>query len=458
MSDRRLVEPRIADGLAMPRRIGAIFALSFGTTVIAIDGGIPNVALPTIAHSLGIAPSAAVLIVTVYQLVLVMTMLPLAALGDRIGHRKIYLGGLAIFAAGSMVVLFAKSLPMLLAVRAFQAIGAAGMLGVMAAMVRGIYPSRGLGRGLGINSVVVTSASTLAPTIGGIVIGHAPWPWIFAAAMPFALAALAMGRLLPAPEPRPGPYDIKGALLFATTFFLVFAGIESATHGGPLAVSAIVTFVGIGFGIVFVRRELRSETPILPVDLLKRPPLALAASGSQFAYIALMLLLLSMPFRLQHGYGFSSTEVGAMISAWPMSMIIAAPLAGTMADRYPASILGGIGMTVAVGALLLLAWLPAHPSHFDLVWRLALSGLGFGFFLSPNARMIIGAAPRERAAAAGGLIATNRFAGQTLGATLTAILLALGLGDGSVPMLVAAGLAALAGLLSVVRLHPGFVA
>jgi DHA2 family multidrug resistance protein-like MFS transporter len=165
-------------------------------------------------------------------------------------------------------------------------------------------------------------------------------------------------------------------------------------------------------------------------------------------------LLLSLPFRLQHSYGFAPSEVGAVIAPWPLTTMFVAPIAGSLSDRYPAGALGGIGMVIAVTGLVSLAFLPVHPSWIDIAWRMSLTGAGFGMFLSPNARLIIGSAPIDRAAAAGGLISTTRMVGQTVGATLVAALLALGIGSGSVPPLVAAGLALIAGICSLARLNP----
>jgi DHA2 family multidrug resistance protein-like MFS transporter len=192
----------------------------------------------------------------------------------------------------------------------------------------------------------------------------------------------------------------------------------------------------------------------LPVDLLAKPVLALSTIGGLTAFIASMTLVLSLPFRLQQHYGFSPGEVGAVITPWPLAMMILAPLAGMLSDRFPAGLLGGIGMAIAAAALLSLAFLPEQVSHFDLIWRMALCGVGFGLFLAPNARLIVHSAPHERAASAGGLISTTRLTGQTLGATLLAALLSLGIGSNRVPALIAAGLAILAGICSVARLSP----
>jgi DHA2 family multidrug resistance protein-like MFS transporter len=443
------------DGLPTPRRYLAILAISCGTALAVIDGSVVTVALPTLARDLGVHSSTAVLVVTVYQLVLVMTLLPFSALGSRIGLRRLYQYGQLAFLVATILCFFARSLAFLLLVRAIQALGAAASLSVSSALIRSTYPARQLGRGLGIGNVVVSSSIAIAPTLGGLVLSVATWPWIFAAASPLALLSLLLGRrALPEPIPRDDPYDVLAALLCALTFGLIIAGLESAVHGGSPLIAATVIGAGAVIAVVFVRRELESKIPILPVDLLMRPVVGLSALGGLLVFIASMTVMLSLPFRLQQQYGFSPGEVGAMLTPWPLAILLIAPTAGMLSDRYPAGIIGGMGMAIATSGLLLLAFLPAHLSHFDMAWRMALSGAGFGLFIAPNARLIVHSAPHERAASAGGLISTTRLTGQTLGATLLAALLSVGVGTGPLPALVAAGLAVLAGVCSLARLSP----
>lgn len=442
----------MTDGLPYPRRLLAIAAMSFGSALVIIDGGVANVALPTIAHDLGVDRSAVVSVVTVYQVMLVMLLLPLAGLGERIGLKRVYQWGQLLFTVATVLCFFAKSLPFLLIVRAVQATGAAGVLAVASALIRQIYPADQLGRGLGINSVVVTSSAAAAPTIGGLILSVAPWPWVFASAVPFALVSLALGRAIPDPAPRHSSFDVIGAAMCAAMFGLVIGGLESMVHGDSPVVSAAIVLAGVVVGYYFVRREQGEVAPILPIDLLARPVLALSAVGGFTAFTASMTLLISTPFRL-HAMGFSAAAIGAAIAPWPLTNMVVAPLAGFLSDRIPAGILGGVGMLASIAALILLAVLPAEPSYFDVAWRMALCGSGFGLFLPPNARLIIGSAPRERAAAAGGLVSTVRLAGQTSGATVVALLLALGVGDGFVPPIVSACLALIAGLCSIARLR-----
>jgi len=413
-----------------------------------------SVALPTIARDLGVEPAAAVSIVTIYQLILVMTLLPFAALGTRIGLRRLYQYGQITFCVASALCFFAKSLPFLLVTRAAQALGASAALSVTGALVRSIYPSNQLGRGLALNNVVVSSATAIAPVLGGVMLSFASWPWIFAAAVPLGVISIISGRAtLPEPTPHDEPYDVLAAVLCALTFGLVISGLESIVHGDSPIVSLAVIAAGAVIGFVFVRRELQEKEPILPVDLLAIAPIRWSVIGAIFAFISSITVLLSLPFRLQQEFGFSPSEVGAMITPWPLGMMALGPIAGILSDRIPAAILGSIGMVLATIALVLLAFLPAEPTYFDLAWRMALAGAGFGLFLAPNARLIVGSAPPSRVASAGGMVSTTRLTGQAFGATIVGALLALGLGANRTAALIAAALAFAAGICSAIRLR-----
>ena len=444
----------MTDGLPLPRRYLAIGALCLGSSLVIIDGGVANVALPTIARDLGVDSSSVVTVVTVYQLMLVMLLLPFAGLGGRIGLKRTYQLGQMIFTIATLLCFFAESLPFLLIVRAAQAVGAAMALSVSSALIRATYPAKSLGSGLGINSAIVSASAAAAPTIGGFVLGVAPWPWVFACAVPFALGSLFLGRALPNPRPHETHFDVLGAVMCAAMFGLVIGGLESAVHGNSPVVSAAIVLLGALIGVGFVRRERSEDSPILPIDLLGQPIIALSALSGFIAFSASMTLIVALPFRLQHEFGFTPPEMGIMLAPWPLTNVLVAPLSGWLSNRIPAGILGGIGMVISITALLLIAFLPAHPHWYDVAWRMALCGSGFGTFLPPNARLIIGSAPRERAASAGGLVSTVRLMGQTTGATLVATLLAFGIGSGTTPPLVAAGLALVAGLCSLTRLRP----
>ena len=455
LAPRRSEDERGGGAPANPRYFLAIAAISLGTVLTILDGQIATVAPPTIARELNVAESATVLVVTIYQLILVMTLLPFSALGSRIGLKRLYQGGQIVFTVATVACFFAHSLPFLLVVRALQALGAAAALSVTSAMIRSVYKPSHLGRGLALNVVFATTASAAAPALGGAILGFASWPWLFATGVPFALLSLVVGRFgLPDVPSRSAGYDMLGAIYCVLTFGLAISGMEAWVHGAAPLVAGAMIAAGVVLGIVFVRHELDQAAPIMPVDLLRQPVIALSGASALCAFVGSMLLLLSLPFRLQHGYDIGPAKAGAMLAAWPLSLMVVAPTSGALSDRIPAGVLGSIGMAIATVALLLLAFLPAHLSYFDMAWRMALCGSGFGLFMAPNARLIIGSAPRHRTASAGGLTSTIRLIGQTLGATGVAALLAFKLGEGPVPALIGCLLSAIAGVLSLARLNP----
>ncbi len=443
------------DGLPRPRRYVAVVAVSLGTILTTVDGTIVNVALPTLARDLHVQPSAAVLVVTIYQLVLMMALLPFSSLSQRLGHRATYQYGQMVFVVATILCFFAKSLPFLVLVRGFQALGAAAAMSVSSAMIRSIYPLANLGRGLSFNTVIAATAASFAPSIGGAILAVAPWPWLFAIVVPFAVFSVLIGRKsLPENKRKIEPYDVLGAVMYAATFGLVICGLESGVHGDSPVVSVALVALGVALGFFFVRHQHGQSRPVLPIDLLRLKNIALPCLGSTVAYIGMMIVMVALPFQLQQQFHFTPAAAGAALAPLPMMSMIVAPVSGLLSDRYPAGVLGAIGMAIATAGMICLAFLPAAPDQFDVLWRVAVCGFGIGMFFSPNSRQVLGAAPVERAAAAGALFSTSRGVGQTLGATAVAALLACGLGSGSAPALIAAGLALIAGLCSLQALRP----
>ncbi len=456
MNDAAMTSPQSqvsqddTDGLPLPRRLWAIVAISFGTSLLVIDGAIPNVALPTIARDLGVSNAAVTNVVTVYQLVLVMLLLPLASVGDRVGHRTLYQYGQGVFMVASALCFFADSFAVLLLLRALQAIGAAMALSVSAAMLRQIYPASRLGTGMGINSVIVASSAAMAPTLGGWIVGHAPWQLVFVAAAPLAVVSLLIGRSLPDPEPGNHRLQWKSGAWSALTMLLLIGGLQLATHGDVVA-GSVLAALGVVSLVLLVRREKARPAPVLPVDLMAKPVIGLSVLANFTCFISAGGLMLSLPFRLEEAMGYEPQTVGLLLLPFPLTMLVVSPLAGWASDRVAPTKLGVTGMSIAILGLIMLATMPEQPGPWGIAWRLALTASGFGLFFAPNTRLAIGSAPKDRAAAAGGLYSTSRLFGQTLAAVLVGILLAGNLGMGPVPMYVSCGLAVVAAACSLTR-------
>jgi DHA2 family multidrug resistance protein-like MFS transporter len=193
---------------------------------------------------------------------------------------------------------------------------------------------------------------------------------------------------------------------------------------------------------------------LLPLDLLRDGLFRLSILTSIVSFAAQMLAFVALPFYLQGVLGRSVVETGFLMTPWPLAVGVAAPIAGRLADRYPVGLLAGCGLAVLAVGLTLMATLPAQASNLDVAWRMAVCGLGFGFFQSPNNRAIVSSAPRSRSGAAGGMLATGRLLGQTSGAVVMAVLFHLAVGRPTATALaIAAAVAAVAACVSLLRLR-----
>jgi len=436
------------------RRRWAVAAIFTAMAMATLDTAIANVALPAIAADLHVSPADAVWVVNAYQIALVATLLPLAALGEIVGLNRIYLGGLLLFTLASLACACAWSLESLLVARVLQGLGAAGVMSVNTAMVRFVYPERMLGRGFGHNALVVATAFTLGPTVASGILALGPWPWLFAINIPFGLLAIVIGiRTLPHTPRAVHAFDFPGALLTAGSVGLVVLGIGSAAHkaGPALVVSELVA--GVLLGWLLLRRQADHPAPMLPIDLFRRPVFALSAATAICSFTAQGLGFVALPFYLEDVLGRSQVETGFFMTPWPLMVAIMAPVAGRLSDRYPAGVLGGIGLAVLMLGMVLLALLPANPLMADIVWRMALCGVGFGFFQTPNMKALMFSAPSGRSGSASGIVATARLTGQTTGAALAALCFVLADREGAtVALALGAGFAALGSVMSFLRM------
>lgn len=449
--------PPAHDGLPPRERLLAMAAIGLAMTMAVLDGAIVNVALPVMAKDLAVAPADAIFVVNAYQIAVTATLLPFASLGDIFGFRRVYLPGLAVFVAASLACALAPSLPLLIAARVVQGLGAAAIMSVNIGFVRFIYPHRMIGQGVANVALVVAVASAAGPTVAAAILSVATWPWLFLVNVPVGLAALAVAsRTLPKTPESGRRFDALSALLNALTFGLLIIGIDRLGEPGGhvLAIAEIAGAVVIG--VVFVLRQISLPAPLLPVDLLRIPAFALSMTTSVASFCAQMVAYVSLPFYFQDVLHLSSTQTGFLLTPWPIAVAAMAPVSGRLADRYPPGLLGGIGLAMMAAGLVGVATLPEAPATLDIVWRLTLCGLGFGLFQSPNNKVIVTSAPRERAGGASGMQSTARLTGQSLGAALVAVIFGLTHGLGAeravtLSLACAVGLAMLGGCASVLR-------
>ncbi|MGZ3273490.1 MAG: MFS transporter [Caulobacteraceae bacterium] len=443
------------DGIAGRRRAAAIASVLSAMVLVVLDAAIANVALPTLGKSLEVTPAIAVRVVTAYQLGLVMALLPAAALGESLGYRRVFSAGAALFTAASLLCAAAPSLSWLVAARFVQGLGGAAIMALGVALLRFVVPRDRLGAAIGWNALSVALASAAGPTLGAAILSVASWPWMFAVNLPIGLGVLLAARALPAVEGTARPLDIQSIALNACTFALLVVGAEWLPSRPILAVAL---FVGAtAYAVVLIRRETRRPNPLVPLDLLRRPSFRVSVMASVLCFTGQTAGLVALPFYLQYTLGLTPLMTGFYLTPWPLSVAVAGPFAGRLANRVSTAWLCFAGGTLlALGLAAAAIWPLRHqPQAIGLCAMLC--GLGFGLFNVPNNRNMFLSAPRERSAAAGGLQGMARLSGQTAGAVVTTLLFTvaemdtaprLGLGFG-------AALTLLAGLTSLLRTSDG---
>jgi MFS family permease len=358
----------------------AFSAVAVGVFMATLDGSIVNVALPSIRQDLGASIQGASLVVSAYLLAVSLTLLAAGRLGDAVGLRRVYVGGMLLFAAGSVLCGLSGTLSFLVAARVVQALGAAAMMAIGPAAVTAVFPRDRRGRALGGISSVVAVGLTAGPPIGGFIVSYFSWPGIFFVNLPVGVAgALWAARALPPSSSIPLPAS------------------RSAR--------------GIRIGALFRDRTL-----------------TLGLAACLLSYAALFTQTLLSPFYLSQVKGLGAGALGAMLTAVPLALSVTSPLAGWFSDRF-----GPRGPCLA-GSLLLAAGLfslsvaGAEDSLASFAARLALEGAGMGLFQAPNNSAVMGALPRERLGSGGGLLATARTVGMVLGVALGGALFTIGSG------------------------------
>jgi DHA2 family multidrug resistance protein-like MFS transporter len=397
-------------------------AVMCAVALATLDTAIANMALPAIAADLHTTAAESVWIVNAYQLAMAATLLPFAALGDAVGHRRLYIGGLMVFTAGSLACAVASTLPELVTARVVQGFGASAIVSVSIALIRSIYPPERLGHGVGVNALVVGVSVAVGPTVASLILSVATWPWLFMVNVPLGLVALAFALpTLPRSDRGAHSFDLLATLLNVVVFASLILALGEAAQLAPAPrVLGAVAIAGV-FGVLLLRREARRAAPMLPIDLFRRPVFALSTMTAVCAFAAQGLAFVSLPFYFANVLHLSQIEAGFLMTPWPVVVALVAPIAGRLSDRHPAGLLGAIGLVCLSAGLASLALLHDQPPVHLIALLMALCGAGFGFFQSPNLRALMESAPSTRSGVASGVISTARLLGQATGAALVAL-------------------------------------
>lgn len=442
-------------GTSQGRAVIAAAALGSGLTLL--DGTVVNVALPTIGADLDASLSQLQWVVNGYFLSLASLILLGGSLGDRYGRRRMFVVGTVWFAAASLLCGLAPTAEVLIAARVLQGIGGALLTPGSLAMIQGAFVTEDRGRAIGAWSGVSGIATAVGPLVGGLLIDHASWRWIFLINLPLAVLTVVLARWVPETrDPRAlGRFDVSGASLATLSLAgVTFALIEWESGLMPLAAAT-----GLAGAVAFVVRERRAREPMVPLGLFDDRTFSAANAMTLVVYAALGALMFFLVIELQTVGGYGALEAGVATLPVTVCMLLLASRGGALGQRIGPRVPMTVGpLVMAAGTLLLLAVGPDVTWWRDVLPGLTVFGLGLALMVAPLTATVLAAAPDDRAGIASGINNAVARAGSLLAVAALPVAVGLSGEDYRDPtafqssytsaMVACAGLLALGGVLS----------
>ncbi len=391
-----------------------------------------NVAMPFIGQEFGLSAVTLSWVLTVYILAAAMLLVPFGRLADLVGRKRIYALGLSLDIAGAIIGALAPSESLLILARVVQGVGGAMIFGTGIAILTSVYPPKARGHALGLTTAATYTGLSLGPVLGGFIVHALGWRSVFLATIPIAATALFLTAFRLKGEwadARGERFDLAGSLVFG-------AGVISLMYGFsrlPSALGLGLTAAGAAALAAFVRLELRIQAPLLDLRLFRHNRIfAFSNLAALVNYSSTWAVGFLLSLYLQYIKGLPPHQAGLVLIAQPVVMALASPFAGRLSDRTEPRLLASLGMALTAAALLLFGFLrPATPFPV-LVGGLAVLGLGFGLFSSPNTNAVMGSVEKRFYGVASATLGTMRLSGQMMSAGVTMLIFSLFLGRSAI--------------------------
>ncbi len=421
------------DAAARPARLAykwrALMAVAIGTFMATLDSSIVNVSLPTLAHEFGADITTVEWVTMAYLLTVTGILLSVGRLSDMVGRKRVYSLGFVVFTLGSLLCALAGGINALVSARVLQAVGAAMLMANGAALLTAAFPRSERGKAMGLNGTIVAGGLTVGPALGGILIHALGWRSIFTINLPIGVVGTALGAFLLRPDeaaPYKERFDIAGALTLLvslSSLLLALSKGEEWGWGAPQTVALLGLFAA--GAVLFVAIERRVAHPTMDLSLFRNRLFAAGSLSAVISYVAISAVIFLLPFYLFQLRGYTTRQMGLMLTVVPLTMAVVSPVSGWLSDRIGSRILSSAGMACIGAALALLSGLTASTGPLGIAGRLVLIGLGNGLFTSPNSSAIMGAVPPHRLGVASGMISTVRSLGMVIGVAVAGAVVAV---------------------------------
>lgn len=399
-----------------------IFSVTaMGTFMATLDSSIVNVALPEITAKLGADISVTQWVVTAYLLVISSLLPVFGRAGDMYGQRRIYTTGVSVFTMASILCGYSASIWMLVTSRILQAIGASMMMANGPAIIVLTFKPQERGRAIGTMGTVVAMGAVVGPALGGLLVGSFGWGSIFFVNIPVGIACFIAGRIiLPKGVHKDETFDFAGSFLFAAGICLLLLAMN---HGGSWGWTSPATLTSLTAGIIsaaaFVMIETRIKHPMLDLSMFRIWPFTAGNLTGLFSFIAMSCNVILLPFYLTTVHHLTPSQIGLIITPFPLAMGLVAPVSGHLSDRISRVKLTTAGLGIVTVALFFISRFNAETGIASVACMQAMMGVGNGLFQSPNNNSVISSVPREKTGVAGGIGALMRNIGMVTGTAMS---------------------------------------
>lgn len=401
--------------------------IALGVIMATLDASVVNIALPTLHREFATPFTTVEWVVLAYSVTITGLLLSAGRFADLSGRRRVYASGLVIFTLASALCGIAPAIGWLIAARVLQGVGAALVSANGSALLVSAFPGEERGKALGAFGAMVGVGLAIGSPLGGIVIQHASWRWLFLVNVPLGVLTLWLLRAR-VPDDRPAAgapsLDLRSAATWCGALVLLMLALSRGPADGwshPLVLGSF-TAGALLLG-TFAAIEHGAEHPMLPLKLLFGP-LGAAVTLTLISQALTMAVGLSVPLYLEEVLGYDTQKSGIWNMILPVAALFFAPTAGRLSDRVGARVLTTIGMAMTAAGFVSLSGLGVSPHPGHLFIGLALIGAGQGLFSVPNASALLSLVPREQLGIASGLQGTTRNLGFTSGTALMGALMA----------------------------------
>lgn len=412
----------------LPNRWMILAATSAVLMMTPLDSSAVAIIIPIIQADYAISLGQVAWVALVYLVIITSLILPIGRLGDIVGFRCLYLLGVAVFTGASLLCGLAPGPGWLIGARAVQGVGAALMMALSPGIATALFPPWERGRALGFTGMAIAAGLVLGPTVGGVLAYQFGWRWIFFINLPIGIiGGWLCWRLLPplAPTARHAVDWVGGAVSMIGLAALMLALTQGNSWGWTSVRVFGLVSVFMLCAVIFIIVERRHPSPMLDFTLFANPVFRGANVATVLNYLGQFSALFLTPLLLQQGFGYSAQRTGLTMAALPLMVLIIAPFSGARSDRTGTRALTVAGeLLVAVG-LVALALVITRGQWWAIVAALALVGTGTGIFQSPNNNAIMSSVPRAALGIGGGVLATMRNLGMTLGVAVSSVVVAI---------------------------------